>query len=70
MWLTVSNSFFHILYFKTMLVIGERRVNKLRAFFKKICGIKLPSNEVIRQKENQLMLRTEFTEERGKVHIF
>ena len=50
-----------------MLVIGERRVNKLRAFFKKICGIKLPSNEIIRQKETQLMLRTEFTEERGKI---
>ena len=49
-----------------MLILGDRRVDKLRAYMKQF-GIKLPSNEVIREKEDDLMLEYDISESTRKL---
>ena len=47
-----------------MLVIGERRFEKLRKYFGEK-GIKLPSKGVIREQEKEMSLKPHFTEAKG-----
>ena len=49
-----------------MLILGDRRVDKLRAFMKQF-GIKLPSNVEIREKEDELMLEYDISESTRKL---
>ena len=48
-----------------MLILGDRRIDKLRAFLKQF-RIRLPSNKEIREKEQQLLLKHQFTESTRK----
>ena len=47
-----------------MLVIGERRFEKLRKYFGEK-GIRLPSKDVIRKQEKEMALQHHFTEAKG-----
>ena len=49
---------------KSFLVIGERRMNKLRRFFG-LHGIKLPSTKKIREAEKQLLIPYQITDTDG-----
>ena len=49
-----------------MLILGDRRIDKLRAFMKQF-GIRLPSNTEIREKEDELMLEYDISESTRKL---
>ena len=49
-----------------MLILGDRRIDKLRAFMKQF-GIRLPSNVEIREKEDELMLEYDISESTRKL---
>ena len=49
-----------------MLILGDRRIDKLRAFMKQF-GIRLPSNAEIREKEDELMLEYNISESTRKL---
>ena len=48
-----------------MLILGDRRMAKLRRFWK-FFGVKLPSRTQIQKKEEDLMVPYEITEAIGK----
>ena len=50
---------------KSMLILGDRRIDKLRAFLAQF-KIRFPSNKEIRKKEDKLLLEPIFTESTRK----
>ena len=54
---------------KTFLIIGDTRMAKMRKYWKKY-GIKIPSDKLIKEKEEELMLEIDEQKPEGTYIVF